>query len=115
MFVFAVLAAVAGAAQAGPPAAPAPPPASQPQATPRADTEVSGVVVTAPAPAPEPAWTTKLNLDPRGDYARSDVPYLRRRPTNGCKLMAGGSASPAGVEGVAAGAVCVKRFTSPFR
>lgn len=111
MIVFAVLAAVAGAAQPQPPRAPPPPP--PPAAS--GDTEVSGVVVTPSRQAPEPEWARKLNLDPRGDFARSDIPYLRRRPTNGCKLMAGGSASPAGVEGVAAGAVCVKRFTSPFR
>lgn len=110
MFVFAVLAAVAGAAQAQPPRAPAPP-----RAAASVDTEVSGLVVSPSRQAPEPEWARKLNLDPRGAFARSDIPYLRRRPANGCELMAGGSASPAGVEGVAAGAVCVKRFTSPFR
>ncbi len=72
--------------------------------------EVDGVVVMAPLRKPEPNWSRTLNFDVRGVYTPSDTPYLRQRPSNGCKPMAGGSASPAGEVGVASALVCVRRF-----
>lgn len=75
------------------------------------DTEVSGIVVIPPKPVSPPAWSAKLNFDPQGIYQQSDTPYLRVRPIDSCKLMAGG-AQPGrfGKAGAAGGVVCVKRF-----
>ena len=73
-------------------------------------TEVDGLVVIAPRKAEEPDWSRRLNLDVRGDFGSADMPYLRRRPTNGCKLMAGGDKSPSGHDGAAGGLVCAKAF-----
>jgi hypothetical protein len=100
---------------AEPPPAVAGPLAATPPAATRAstgpDTEVSGVVVSPPKTVAPPAWAAKLNLDPRGVYQQSDTPYLRVRPVDDCKLMAGG-AKPGmyGKTGFASGIVCVKRF-----
>jgi hypothetical protein len=52
----------------------------------------------------------KLDLDPRGAFARDDAPYLARKPKDGCKLMAGGRASPSGEDGPAAGIGCSFAF-----
>jgi hypothetical protein len=49
-----------------------------------------------------------LDLDPRG-LGLSDgnpEPYLSRRPKNGCKVRAGGDATPMGKEGAASGMSC---------
>ena len=96
------------------------PAAQTPAATPQAPksappgaaagTEVGEVVVIAPRPPPEPDWSRKLNLDVRNRYGGSDIPYLRQRPTNGCKIMAGGTRSPSGHPGAAGGLVCAKSF-----
>lgn len=94
-------------ADPAPPAAPAPSPAPPAASTAR---EVEGLVVIAPRKAEEPDWSRRLNLDVRGDFGGTDVPYLRRRPTNGCKLMAGGAKSPSGHDGAAGGLVCAKAF-----
>jgi len=53
-----------------------------------------------------------LNLDRRGDYAASQnpVPYLNRRPTNGCKTMAAGDQAPDGRQGATAGVGCALSF-----
>lgn len=53
-----------------------------------------------------------LNLDRRGDYAASQnpVPYLNRRPKNGCKSMAAGDQAPDGRQGAAAGVGCAFSF-----
>lgn len=91
------------------PVAVAPPVA--PRAASEPDTEVSGVVVSPPKSAAPPPWSAKLNLDPRGVYQQSDTPYLRARPVDDCKLMAGGAKPGAyGRSGFASGIVCVKRF-----
>ena len=71
---------------------------------------VDEVVVTAPKADETPKWAGKLNLDVRGDFGKSDTPYLRQRPTNGCKSMAGGATSVIGKSGVAGGMVCAKSF-----
>lgn len=86
-------------------------PLAAPVATTEPDTEVSGVVVSPPRSVFQPAWAAKLNLDPRGVYQQSDEPYLRQRPVDSCKPMAGG-AKPGmyGRTGFATGIVCVKRF-----
>ena len=88
-----------------PPTASAPP--SKEQAAPPT---VSEVVVTAPKAAPEADWVNKLNFDVHGKYGGSDTPYLRQRPVNGCKLMAGGATSQMGPMGAAGGMVCSKSF-----
>ena len=68
---------------------------------------VGELVVTAPSSEPPP----KLNLDPRGHFGPPpDLPYLRRRPTNGCKPMAGGATHPLNKSGAAGGIVCAKAF-----
>jgi hypothetical protein len=53
-----------------------------------------------------------LNLDRRGDFAASQnpVPYLNRRPKNGCKAMAAGDQAPDGRQGPAAGVGCAFSF-----
>jgi hypothetical protein len=85
-------------------APPPPPPAEKPKA--ETPNSVDELVITAPAAKPAP----KLNFDLKGDFAVRDIPYLRQRPTNGCKIMAGGDAGPMGNQGAATGVVCVKRF-----
>lgn len=81
--------------------------ASQPPAA-----VLEGLVVVAPKrdAHPEPDWAGKLNFDTRGTFQRSDTPYLRERPSNGCKPMAGGATSVVGASGVAGGVVCSLRF-----
>lgn len=90
--------------------APIPAPAI-PKLAGEADTEVSGIVVSPPKVVVPPGWSAKLNLDPQGIYKESETPYLRTRPVDSCKPMAGG-AKPgfAGKSGFASGIVCVKRF-----
>jgi hypothetical protein len=83
---------------------------SAPVATAAAGAEVEGLIVIAPRRAEEPDWSKRLNLDVRGDFGSVDTPYLRRRPTNGCKVMAGGARSPSGASGAAGGLVCAKAF-----
>jgi len=73
-------------------------------------TDIDGIVVTAPRLVPEPTWARKFNFDVRGIYTPSETPYLRVRPIDDCKFMAGGATSPVGRPGAAAGLVCVKRF-----
>lgn len=107
MVVLTVLVGMTSVAPATPPPAPveqAAPPQSSPSLS--APTSVDELIVTAPAQAPSP----KLNLDVTGDFARKDIPYLRQRPTDGCKPMAGGSVAPSGRHGAAAGLVCAKTF-----
>lgn len=89
---------------------PAPPAAPAPVRTPPAAHEVGEFVVIAPRAAREPDWSRKLNLDAKNRYGGSDTPYLRQRPTNGCKFMAGGARSPSGASGAAGGLVCAKSF-----
>lgn len=72
--------------------------------------EVDELVVTAPKRPPEPAWSNKLNFDVRGVHSGAAAPYLRKRPTNGCKLMAGGATGAMGEPGAAGGVVCAKSF-----
>jgi hypothetical protein len=81
-----------------------PAPAEKPKA--ETPNSVDELVITAPAAKPGP----KLNLDIKGDFAAREIPYLRQRPTKGCKIMAGGDAGPMGNQGAATGVVCVKRF-----
>jgi hypothetical protein len=76
----------------------------------QAATDVDEVIVFAPKIPKEPDWSKKLDLNPRGDFSIPDQPYLRQRPLNGCKSMAGGATSPAGKSGAAAGMVCAWRF-----
>lgn len=52
----------------------------------------------------------KLDLNPRGAFAREADPYLARRPKNGCKARAGGDADPAGKQGAAVGLSCAWAF-----
>ena len=52
----------------------------------------------------------KLDLDPRGAFAKETAPYLARRPKNGCKARAGGDADPAGEQGAAVGIGCAWAF-----
>jgi hypothetical protein len=80
------------------------PPVEKPKAPP--PNSVDELVITAPAAKPGP----KLNFDLKGDFAAREIPYLRQRPNNACKPMAGGDAGLMGNEGVATGIVCVKRF-----
>lgn len=58
---------------------------------------------------PDPA-APKLNLDRRGTFAENPEPYLSRRPKNGCKVRAAGTADPMGKEGPAAGVSCAWSF-----
>ena len=51
-----------------------------------------------------------VNLDPRGLYVVNPVPYLNRKPRNGCKPMAGGREGPGGQPAVAVGIGCGKSF-----
>lgn len=73
---------------------------------------VEGVVVIAPKRDlyEEPEWSKRLDFSHRGEFGRSDTPYLRDRPTSGCKPMAGGATGVMGATGVAGGLVCVKPF-----
>lgn len=71
---------------------------------------VSELVVIAPRLFSEPDWSKKLDFDLQGDFTRSDTPYLRARPTDGCKLMAGGATSSTGKSGTAGGLVCAHQF-----
>jgi hypothetical protein len=104
MLVFDAWAVAQGVDRAAAPAPPAS--ASSP-----APADIGGVIVIAPRPKPEPAWAKTFNFDVRGIYAPSAEPYLRERPVDSCKPMAGG-AKPgfAGRTGFASGLVCVKRF-----
>ena len=88
--------------------APAPPPEPVERKAEAASppTSVDELVITAPAAKPPP----KLNLDVRGDFAAPEIPYLNRRPTKGCKPMAGGSSHPMEKSGAAGGIVCAFRF-----
>ena len=52
----------------------------------------------------------RLDLDPHGLYVVNPTPYLNRKPRNGCKVMAGGDAGPAGQAGAAVGIGCGKTF-----
>ena len=89
-----LLQAVAAAVPPEPPKAPPPKP-------------VDEVVVVAPILKPGP----KINLDPHGYFgSREADPYLRRRPSNGCKVTAGGSSTPGGTQGATGGLVCARRF-----
>jgi hypothetical protein len=82
---------------------------AEPAKTPEG-TQVDGIVVIAPRAPREPDWGRKLNFDVRGVYAPSAEPYLRQRPSSGCRPMAGGSVTPSGKQGMAGGLVCVKPF-----
>lgn len=95
MLVFAAVAALAAADPPAPAAqrtaqAPDPQPAVSPSSDrptdAPADGEVGSVIVTPPKAEPE--WSRKLNLDPRGDFAREATPYYARPLTNGCRLTA---------------------------
>lgn len=83
---------------------------AQPSSAPSPATPVDEVVVFAPKIPKEPDWSKKLDLDPRRDFQESYDPYLRQRPTNGCKPMAGGGVDPMGKVGAVGGLVCAKRF-----
>jgi hypothetical protein len=90
-------------AQATPPAAPAGKKATAPS--------VDELIVIAPKSKQDPEWASRLNFDLHGRYASSPTPYLRQRPVNGCKLMAGGATPPKlDLSGVASGVVCAKVF-----
>jgi hypothetical protein len=78
----------------------------QPTSTKSLPTSVDELVVTAPSQKPAP----KLNLDVKGDFAPRAIPYLRQRPVDGCKPMAGGATSVTGQSGLAGGIVCAMRF-----
>lgn len=56
------------------------------------------------APRAEPQWSRRLNLDPKGDFAKDATPYLARSPHNGCKAFVTSDATPMGVPGVAGAA-----------
>jgi hypothetical protein len=92
MLKLAVWAGALSLAQASPPTPP--PPSRDPPKAAAAPT-VDEVIVVAPKKAEDPEL--KLNLDVRGDYARSKTPYWQRPLENGCRLSTGGLA-------------CVKRF-----
>jgi hypothetical protein len=106
----ALAAATLSTAAASPPAKPPRPSPAMPATSADTATEIEGVTVTAPKLDLTPAWSNKLNLDPAGAFAAPDAPYLRRRPTDGCKPMAGGTTDAMGKAGAAGGLVCVKRF-----
>jgi hypothetical protein len=90
------------------------------QATPAARVEkpkvaapsVDELIVIAPKSKQEPEWASRLNFDLHGRYASSPTPYLRQRPKNGCKPMAGGATQNSTYDqgGVASGIVCAKAF-----
>lgn len=72
---------------------------------------VDELIVIAPKRNEEPDWSKRLNFDVRGDFSRgTSTPYLRRPPSNGCRVMAGGATSMIGQAGAAGGLVCAKRF-----
>ena len=72
---------------------------------------VDELIVIAPKRNEEPNWSKSLDFDVRGDFGRgNNSPSLRRRPSNGCKVMAGGATSVIGKSGAAGGLVCTKRF-----
>jgi len=53
----------------------------------------------------------RLDLDGRGyAAAKTQEPYLQRKPKNGCKVGAGGSTTPSGLQGVAGGIGCALSF-----
>ncbi len=52
----------------------------------------------------------QVDLDPRGLYAVNPIPYLNRKPKNGCKVRAAGAAGPMGQGGAVAGISCGKTF-----
>ncbi|MGH6910517.1 MAG: hypothetical protein ACREEG_10045, partial [Phenylobacterium sp.] len=53
----------------------------------------------------------RLDLDRRGyAAAKTQEPYLQRKPKNGCKVGAGGSTTPSGLQGVAGGIGCALSF-----
>lgn len=113
------LALAAGLSQAAPPTAPpaapdqAPAqPAPQAPRPPSPPASLDELIVTAPSQKFADKPLPKLNLDPNGRFTRpaEPLPYLRQRPVNGCKLMAGGATSLIGEAGVAGGLVCTKRF-----
>jgi hypothetical protein len=52
----------------------------------------------------------RLNLDPSGRFATDAVPYLARKPKNGCKLGAGGDVGAMGEIGAAGGVSCAWSF-----
>ena len=53
----------------------------------------------------------RLDLDRRGyAAAKTQEPYLQRKPKNGCKIGAGGDTTPSGVQGVAGGIGCALSF-----
>lgn len=52
----------------------------------------------------------RLDLDPRGDYARDSEPVLSRRPKNGCRVRAAGDRGAMGEHGAAAGVTCALSF-----
>jgi hypothetical protein len=106
----ALAAATLSTAATTPPAMPPQPSSATPTNSSNTSTEIEGVTVIAPKLNLMPPWTDKLNLDPVGTFATPDAPYLRRRPTDGCKMMAGGTTDPMGKSGAASGVVCVKRF-----
>jgi hypothetical protein len=54
--------------------------------------------------------TAGLNLNRRGDFTVDETPYLIRRPKNGCKVGAGGDATPSGEQGAAGGVSCAWQF-----
>ena len=110
MLVMAVWLAVAAPEAVAPTPAPVRPPQAATAGAAPAGTEVGELIVIAPRKAEEPDWSKRLNLDVRGDFGSTDTPYLRRRPTNGCKVMAGGARSPSGASGAAGGLVCAKAF-----
>jgi len=57
------------------------------------------------------AGAMTLNLDKRGyAAAKTQEPYLQRKPKNGCKVGAGGDTAPMGNQGVAGGIGCALSF-----
>lgn len=109
MLVLVAWLAAAELAQASPTSQPAPSPSVSQALTTSTPPEVDELVVRPPE-ASEPDWSNELNFDVRGEYAPSDTPYLRGRPVDGCKLMAGGATSFIDQPGAAAGIVCAMRF-----
>lgn len=96
--------------QAAPMPQPAPSASKAMKASGAAPPEIDELVVTPPQEAREPDWSSRLNFDVRRVYSPLDAPYLRQRPTSGCKLMAGGATSLIDEPGAAGGMVCAKRF-----
>jgi len=52
----------------------------------------------------------RLNLDLAGAFGKDPQAILERRPTNGCRVRAGGDVAPMGEIGVAGGVACAKPF-----